>query len=125
MDAHTWIRVQDLFAKAADLSAAERKAFLDRETAGDVALRTEVEGLLGHDRIHEAGEQQSKAIPDAIERIQNNRSKESQSNQHCGGDYPRGPCAPRCSLAFLCGSAARYGGYNLHKRPEVGLVRRR
>jgi len=50
MDAQTWERVQDLFGKAADLPAAARKAFLDRETADDASLRSEVEGLLGHDR---------------------------------------------------------------------------
>jgi eukaryotic-like serine/threonine-protein kinase len=70
MDAQTWERVQELFAKAADLPAAEREAFLDRETAGNAALRSEVEGLLEHDnrsqqRIQDAIEEVVEVLPPA------------------------------------------------------------
>ena len=68
MDAQTWERVQDLFAKAADLPAPERKAFLDRETANDAALRAEVDALLLHDphseqRIQDAIGEVVEALP--------------------------------------------------------------
>ncbi len=38
--------VEDLFARALEIPAAERGAFLERECAGDDVLRTAVEGLL-------------------------------------------------------------------------------
>jgi tetratricopeptide (TPR) repeat protein len=38
--------VENLFARALELPAAERAAFLEKECAGDAALRTAVEGLL-------------------------------------------------------------------------------
>jgi serine/threonine protein kinase/Tfp pilus assembly protein PilF len=43
----TWNpRANDLFLKARELPAGERRAFLDRECAGDAELRAEVDGLL-------------------------------------------------------------------------------
>lgn len=41
-----WQRIDDLFNRAADLPAAERAAFLDREAAGDPDLRSTVEEML-------------------------------------------------------------------------------
>ncbi|MEL6616195.1 MAG: hypothetical protein AAFQ43_10680, partial [Bacteroidota bacterium] len=41
-----WRRLQRLFQVTADLSPEQRAATLDRETAGDDALRAEVEALL-------------------------------------------------------------------------------
>ena len=34
-----WERLQELFSRAVDLSGPERKAFVERETAGDTELR--------------------------------------------------------------------------------------
>ncbi|QDV08383.1 Serine/threonine-protein kinase PknB [Planctomycetes bacterium Poly30] len=42
-----WARVKELFGDALELPAAERAAFLDGACAGDLALRAEVESLLG------------------------------------------------------------------------------
>jgi hypothetical protein len=42
-------RIEELFHQAADLEAEARAAFLDRECAGDSALRGAVEELLRHD----------------------------------------------------------------------------
>ncbi|KAA5542666.1 serine/threonine protein kinase [Roseiconus nitratireducens] len=45
-------QVESLFAAAAELSAESRKAFLDRECAGQEALRRQLDGLLrAHDRV--------------------------------------------------------------------------
>ena len=49
MTADRWRRVETIFHRAADLAPAERKALLDAECAGDVALRAEVEQLLRGD----------------------------------------------------------------------------
>lgn len=45
-----WDRIQELFLDAADLPPLERAAFLDRNCAGQPALRAEVESLLAADR---------------------------------------------------------------------------
>jgi len=46
-------RLESLFAAAAELSPAARKDVLDRECAGDAALRNQLEGLLrAHDCVH-------------------------------------------------------------------------
>ncbi|MGE0816501.1 MAG: tetratricopeptide repeat protein [Vicinamibacterales bacterium] len=42
-------RVKELVLQSRDLSAAERRALLDRECAGDPDLRSDVESLLAHD----------------------------------------------------------------------------
>jgi serine/threonine-protein kinase len=47
--ASQWPRVKALFLDALQLSIAERRAFLERATSGDVALRREVESLLSSD----------------------------------------------------------------------------
>ena len=39
-------RLSDLFQRALDVASEERAAWLDRECAGDEALRAEVEALL-------------------------------------------------------------------------------
>lgn len=44
-------RVQELFDQAAELPTPDRSAFLDKECAGDAALRREVEELLAHDAL--------------------------------------------------------------------------
>ncbi|HKU17044.1 MAG TPA: serine/threonine-protein kinase [Steroidobacteraceae bacterium] len=44
-----WERLQELFSRAADLSGAERKAFVEQATSGDAALRTELLELLACD----------------------------------------------------------------------------
>jgi hypothetical protein len=46
MDADFYRKLEDLFARAAELGPAERAAFLDRECAGDPAVRAELESLL-------------------------------------------------------------------------------
>lgn len=46
MSPRHWRRIQRLFQVTADLTPAQRAATLDRETAGDAALRAEVEALL-------------------------------------------------------------------------------
>jgi eukaryotic-like serine/threonine-protein kinase len=45
----TWDRVKETFARALDVPAAQRAAFLEQECAGDTALRAEVESLLAAD----------------------------------------------------------------------------
>jgi serine/threonine-protein kinase len=47
--AETWERVQEIFNAAADLPSGDRAALLERECAGDVTLRDEVESLLASD----------------------------------------------------------------------------
>ncbi|MFN3153218.1 hypothetical protein [Bremerella sp.] len=45
-------QVESLFAAAAELSGESRKAFLDRECAGQESLRRQLDGLLrAHDRV--------------------------------------------------------------------------
>lgn len=44
-----WSLVKELFCRAAELDPDERRSFLDRETAGDGALRARVEALLAAD----------------------------------------------------------------------------
>lgn len=46
MSSDRWQLLRDLFDRVAELDAAERAAVLDRECAGDVALRRELEELL-------------------------------------------------------------------------------
>ncbi|HEV3444656.1 MAG TPA: serine/threonine-protein kinase [Gemmataceae bacterium] len=60
-------RIEELFHQAADLDAEARAAFLDRECAGDRALRDAVEELLRHD---EASDQTEAFIVSPIERAQ-------------------------------------------------------
>jgi eukaryotic-like serine/threonine-protein kinase len=45
----TWDRVKDTFARALDVPAGDRAAWLEQECAGDTALRAEVESLLSAD----------------------------------------------------------------------------
>jgi serine/threonine protein kinase len=49
LSAETWERVQEIFNAAVDLPPAERAALLERECAGDMTLRDEVESLLASD----------------------------------------------------------------------------
>lgn len=44
-----WERLQELFSRAVDLRGPERKAFVEKETAGDAELRTELLELLACD----------------------------------------------------------------------------
>ena len=44
-----WERLQQLFSQAVDLSGPDRKAFVEKETAGDAELRTELLELLACD----------------------------------------------------------------------------
>jgi eukaryotic-like serine/threonine-protein kinase len=46
MTPERWQRAEELFAKALERPPAERSAFLERECAGDDALRAELETLL-------------------------------------------------------------------------------
>ena len=62
-----WNQIEDLFHQAADLSADERPAFLDRVCAGDEELRREVESLLAAD-IPKDGRFQA-AIDQAVEQL--------------------------------------------------------
>ncbi len=49
MTSDRWLRVQDIFAEAADLPSVERALFLDRQCAGDRDLRAEVDSLFAYD----------------------------------------------------------------------------
>jgi serine/threonine protein kinase/Flp pilus assembly protein TadD len=49
IDAKKWERLQELFTHAADLTPAERDAFVERETANDPQLREELLNLLACD----------------------------------------------------------------------------
>jgi serine/threonine protein kinase len=44
-----WERLQELFSQAVDLSGSDRKTFVEKETAGDAELRTELLELLACD----------------------------------------------------------------------------
>jgi eukaryotic-like serine/threonine-protein kinase len=48
MSTGRWQRIEQLFLDAAELPAAERAAFVERETAGDTDLRAAVNGMLLH-----------------------------------------------------------------------------
>lgn len=48
-DRARWLRVQELFLEAVELSAMERGGFLDDRCAGDRDLRDEVERMLRYD----------------------------------------------------------------------------
>jgi eukaryotic-like serine/threonine-protein kinase len=50
MTPERWQRAQELFAEALERPAAERSAFLERECAGDEALRAELQSLLADGR---------------------------------------------------------------------------
>ena len=64
LSAETWGRIEDIFNAAVDLPPAERSALLDRECAGDVILREEVESLLASDEQAESFiEDPGSAIP--------------------------------------------------------------
>jgi non-specific serine/threonine protein kinase/serine/threonine-protein kinase len=54
MNQEQWSRLRELFAAVQDLSEAERRVFLDRETGDDAELRAEVERVLG--AHHSAGD---------------------------------------------------------------------
>jgi serine/threonine protein kinase len=45
-----WLRIEEIFQRAADLPAAERACFLAAACAGDDRLRREVDSLLAHDQ---------------------------------------------------------------------------
>src|SRR5437764_1461758 len=49
MSSERWQRVEELFHLAADLSPAQRNAFLEKACAGDDDLERQVESLLAHD----------------------------------------------------------------------------
>ncbi len=48
MDAERWCQVEQLYHAAMELDEDQRKAFLDRECAGDQALRAELESLIAY-----------------------------------------------------------------------------
>lgn len=50
MSSRRWQRLEELFGKALDLAAEERRAFLESACEGDAALRGELEELLAEDR---------------------------------------------------------------------------
>src|ERR1044072_5655197 len=63
MNAERWKKIEDLFESALAREGEARAAFLDRECAGDAALRQEIESLIAHQQptgrlistlIHEA-----------------------------------------------------------------------
>lgn len=60
MTPERWARVKTLFAQALEEPAADRAAWLERESAGDAALIAEVESLL---RSHEAPGEFLEAVP--------------------------------------------------------------
>jgi len=47
MNPERWLRLEGIFLAARELPAGEREAFLDRECAGDAALRADIVSLLG------------------------------------------------------------------------------
>jgi serine/threonine-protein kinase len=50
MDGARWSRVQNLFSGAVDLPPTAQQAFLDRECAGDAALKADVLAMIGEDQ---------------------------------------------------------------------------
>lgn len=60
-------RVQKIFQCAIDLPAAQRQAFVERETQDDLAVREEVLSLLEHDLVAATGPL-SRAIGEALEK---------------------------------------------------------
>ena len=50
MDDEVWLRVEQLYHAAMELEENQRKDFLDRECAGDQALRGELESLIAYGR---------------------------------------------------------------------------
>src|SRR3982751_5842820 len=62
MTAERWRRIEEVFQAALEVSASERRRYLDSACNGDETLRTEVESLLAHepgadDLIHSAVKQ--------------------------------------------------------------------
>jgi eukaryotic-like serine/threonine-protein kinase len=62
-----WDRLEDIFAQAIELNAAERPAFLDRKCAGAPQLREELESLLrAHDEAEASFQTRSSVVRDIL-----------------------------------------------------------
>ena len=62
-----WDRLEDVFAQASELNAAERPAFLDRKCAGAPKLREELESLLrAHDEAEASFQTRSSVVRDIL-----------------------------------------------------------
>ena len=62
-----WDRLEDIFAQAIELNAAERPAFLDRKCAGAPQLREELESLLrAHDEAETSFQTRSSVVRDIL-----------------------------------------------------------
>src|SRR5262245_17113909 len=86
------VRAKSLFLAAADLAdPAERAAFLDRECAGDAALRERVEALLRADADAPPGAATGAHEPGPPVRTEEHvRSDEPESGVVVGGKYRLG-----------------------------------
>ena len=97
-----WRRVQDLFHAAADLPAAEQRAFLESRSDGDTALIAEVEALLVEDRT--PGSFLDRSLPEV-------------ANHLLGGETP-GSVGPYRMLRLL--GEGGMGVVYLVEREDVG-----
>ena len=97
-----WRRVQDLFHAAADLPAAEQRAFLESRSDGDTALIAEVEALLVEDRT--PGSFLDRSLPEV-------------ANHLLGGETP-GRVGPYRILRLL--GEGGLGDVYLVEREDVG-----
>ncbi|MEM7052798.1 MAG: serine/threonine-protein kinase [Acidobacteriota bacterium] len=65
MTSERWLRTEDIFLEASELSGVERRRFLDRACGDDAELRAEVDSLLAH--AGGADDEIQRAITDALE----------------------------------------------------------
>lgn len=89
-------RVRELFAVAAELNAAERRAFLDAKCAGDPELRRELESLLSH---HDPASRfmETPAIHDAAPTL-------AGTDSHAVGTLPAGAVVAGYTVARVIGA---------------------
>ncbi|MBL8230548.1 MAG: protein kinase [Bryobacterales bacterium] len=73
-----WQKIEELFAAAVELPDAERRAFVDRETAGNPGLRAQLEELLAH-----AGDAPSR-IAQTIEAVAQSAAPDTWAGQRFG-----------------------------------------
>jgi serine/threonine-protein kinase len=69
MTRERWQRIQELFHAAADVAPADRASYLERECAGDEALRLEVLGML--DKDSDSGVFLDRGVADMASRVFN------------------------------------------------------
>src|SRR5262249_60551415 len=91
MDPDIRITAEDIFHRAADLTAQERKLYLDRECAGNDALRRDVEELLSFDNSS-AAFLEKPAFEDAARELAKSKSlTDAPSDTLCEEEWALGP----------------------------------